>query len=253
MIELEAPTTWQELQTNVAQILGEAGFDAQVGVEQLMARGQVEIDVLAMDAESVPPILIACECKRWSVRVPQTVVHAFRTVVTDTGANLGLIVSAVGFQSGAFEAAAFSNVRLLNWAQFQEMFCERWFRTYMVPQMKTELDPLVEYTEPINSRNCRRADALPHAKREAFKKLRERHLGLAAALLPYVYSMRGVGDGASAPELPLRPRLSMVAGVGQQLPDDVLDAVALRQLLDALVRSWRAAIAEFDTIFGCRA
>jgi hypothetical protein len=31
-------------------------------------------------------------------RVPQTVVHSFRTVVIDSGANHGLIISSGGFQ-----------------------------------------------------------------------------------------------------------------------------------------------------------
>ncbi|MEA2557979.1 MAG: restriction system protein [Actinomycetota bacterium] len=38
-----------------------------------------------------------------------------------------------GFQAGAIEAAAYSNVRLLTWIEFQAMFALRWTNHYMVP------------------------------------------------------------------------------------------------------------------------
>jgi len=36
--------------------------------------------------------------------------------------DTGVIVSSAGFQEGAVEAAAYSNVRLLDWNDFQRMF-----------------------------------------------------------------------------------------------------------------------------------
>jgi len=58
------------------------------------------------------------ECKYWKRPIPQTVVHAFRTVVADSGANVGLIVSLNGFQAGADSAALLSNVHLIDWYIF---------------------------------------------------------------------------------------------------------------------------------------
>jgi hypothetical protein len=60
---------------------------------------------------ATPSQVYAIECKNWRKKVPRSVVHGFRTVVGDSGANWGAIVSLHGFQSGAYEAARYSNVR----------------------------------------------------------------------------------------------------------------------------------------------
>ena len=127
LIEGDAPTRWQELESKVAQILGECGYEVEVQKNVQLARGDVNIDVWADDHGS-PSNIIAVECKHWSTAVTKNVVHAFRTVVGDSGANTGLIVSSAGFQDGAVEAAAYSNVRLVDWDEFQEMFVARWLR-----------------------------------------------------------------------------------------------------------------------------
>jgi len=53
--------------------------------------------------------------------------HAFRTVVNDIGANLGYVISDSGFQSGARDAAANANIRLMTWKEFQAELFDRWF------------------------------------------------------------------------------------------------------------------------------
>ena len=67
-----------------------------------------------------------CECKLSSKPVSQHVVHSFRTVVADIGADIGIIISAKGFQRGAVAAAAMTNIRLLPWDEFQQTFENRW-------------------------------------------------------------------------------------------------------------------------------
>ena len=47
-------------------------------------------------------------------------------MVADSGAQAGFIVSEVGFQKGARDAVHKSNVTLLTWSEFQELFYERW-------------------------------------------------------------------------------------------------------------------------------
>jgi hypothetical protein len=54
------------------------------------------------------------------------------------GAHRGFIISSDGFQSGAHEAAEHSNVDLVNWSEFQRLFAERWFRTFMAPRLLKE-------------------------------------------------------------------------------------------------------------------
>lgn len=58
-------------------------------------------------------------------------------------------------------------------------------------------------------------------------------------------------DGPLIPDLPLRE--TMTDEFVARFPDPVLDAAALRPLLDALTQAYRGAIAEFDQVFGERA
>lgn len=257
LIEAERPATWQDLENRIAQILGECGYDVEVQRNVKLARGNVSIDVWADDHNS-PRNVIVVECKHWARPVTKNVVHGFRTVVGDSGANTGLLVSSSGFQDGAVEAAAYSNVRLLEWNEFQEMFVTRWFTQYMSPTVAGECDALHQYTEPINSRIFRKADALPDDRREQFKVLRERHLPLAVtnfAFHPVVLDNL-LPDGESpVPTLPLRSRTHRPRGAELDglVPDGVLDATALRPLMTALIDYSRLATTEFDEVFGQRA
>jgi restriction system protein len=178
LIEANPPGSWQDLEARVAQILTECGYEVERQKNIPLARGDVNIDVWA-DDHSSPQNIIVVECKHWATPVTKSVVHSFRTVVGDSGANTGLIVSSAGFQKGAVEAAAYSNVRLLDWTEFQTMFAVRWFRQYMSSTLEEQTDALHEYTEAMNSRILRKAGALSPDKQEQFRVLRERYFPLA--------------------------------------------------------------------------
>lgn len=200
MIEATAPGRWQDLETQVAQILKECGYDVEVQKNVQLARGDVNIDVWA-DDHSSPQNIIAVECKHWATPTTKNVVHGFRTVVGDSGANTGLIVSSAGFQEGAVEAAAYSNVRLLNWSEFQAMFAVRWFRQYMSPTLADQTDALREYTEPVNSDIVRKADALPTDRRERLEVLRERYTWLTVITIVFspVFTRHRPADAPAEP------------------------------------------------------
>lgn len=252
-IEGQLPGTWQELETTVGRILAESGYDVEVQKNVKLARGDVDVDVWA-DDHSSPPNVIAVECKRWKAAVPKHVVHAFRQVVGDSGSNTGLIVSAAGFQDGAIEAAAYSNVRLMDWDGFQSMFVARWIQRFMAPELRREADPLMEYTEPLNSRIFRKADALDEQHQQRFIELRQRHFSLGMGflrLLAEPFASPQSTGGLASLELPLRR--TMVDDYVSQFSAAVLDADALRPLLEALTTAYREAIAEFDEVFGGRA
>jgi hypothetical protein len=258
LIEASLPETWQELEVLVARILRECGYDVEVQRNvQLAGRGDVNIDVWADDHTS-PPNVIAVECKHWATPVTKHEVHAFRVVVGDSGANTGVIVSSAGFQSGTVEAAAYSNVRLLDWVEFQTMFVARWFRDYMAPTLTKETEALDDYTEPINSRVARMADALPPDRRDRFEVLRERHIQLAMVMfLFHPVSLKWLlpPNESPLPSLPLR--VSTKRPFGRDLeglvPDDVLGAPALRPLMVALIEHAKRATKEFDEVSGGRA
>lgn len=248
------PRGWRELQERVGVILQECGLKVEIEKNLETVRGTVNVDVYAEDSAARPAAVYLCECKHWRSAVPKTVVHAFRTVVSDQGANWGLIISSEGFQRGAYEAAASSNVRLLNWESFQELFIERWIDHYMLPRIREEADPLVEYTEPINSRIFRKADALPPESQKRFVELRREYSVLAFfALHLYVFppTMRD-----RLPQLPLKNALDG-GGVNtvarDQLPDDLLRAESLREFAGILCKHARAGVDAFDRLFGGRA
>jgi len=64
--------------------------------------------------------IIMCECKHWKANISQTVVHAFRTVVADTAANVGFIITTSNYQPGAIAASVLTNIRLRDWRGFQK-------------------------------------------------------------------------------------------------------------------------------------
>lgn len=108
-------------------------------------RGAVRVDVYAVKHSTPIPTIVICECKHWKKPVEQAVVYTVRSVCSDVGAHFGLIVSKVGFQSGAQETWASTNVHLLNFAEFQDTFFEEW-RTGIfmkLAQLAEPLQPLI--------------------------------------------------------------------------------------------------------------
>lgn len=119
------PKNWKELQSFVAEILNECGYITEIEKTIQTLRGKVEIDVYAEDKNSVG-IVILCECKFWKNNIPQAVVHSLRSIVNDSGASNGIIISKKGFQTGAIEAINNSNLTLVTWSEFQNLFLSKW-------------------------------------------------------------------------------------------------------------------------------
>jgi len=57
------------------------------------------------------------ECKHWKDPVSKLHVLALREIVSDLGADRGVILCETGFQSGAYEAAQFTNVQVSSLAE----------------------------------------------------------------------------------------------------------------------------------------
>lgn len=142
------PSDWHDLQNQVARLFNEAGYDAQSPKTINLVRGQAEIDVFVTAKHELLKTLI-CECKYWNSPIPQEKVHAFRTIVQDSGAMIGIIISLNGFQSGAIKAAEQSNVLLKTWAEFQQMLLVPWTnrKLDMISNMSY---PLAIYTDPYD-------------------------------------------------------------------------------------------------------
>jgi len=151
MIIEQEPENWQDLQALTAKVFTEMGCMPEVEKKIKTVRGTVEIDVYVQDQTHTPPLILLCECKHWSKRIPKNVVHAFRTVAADFGVNRGYIISKAGFQSGALEAAQNSNIVLLDWLEFQQTFYSRWVRS-MTEKLYEYADIIFEYMDVLDDR-----------------------------------------------------------------------------------------------------
>jgi hypothetical protein len=120
------PSTWQELEAMVAQAFDEMGYESHQNHEVMTVRGTVKIDVHAIKKTTPIPTVVLCECKYWNKAVEQNVIYGFRSVCSDIGAHFGLIISKVGFQTGAKETREATNIHLLSFIEFQETFFEEW-------------------------------------------------------------------------------------------------------------------------------
>lgn len=122
-------SNWKDLQDKVCDFFNDMGYEAEVSkVVELAGRGKKEIDVYVKDSLASHNQLYLVECKHWSHRVPQEVVHAFKFVMESTGASTGFIISKKGFQSGAHAAARFTNIQLLTFEELQHLYGREWFR-----------------------------------------------------------------------------------------------------------------------------
>ena len=232
MITLSVPTNWQDLQNQVAKILTECGFNVDVEKTITTVRGDVEVDVYAEETVKGRKYIILCECKHWKANIPKNVIHGFRTVMQDVGANSGYVIVTSDFQSGAFTAAELTNIDLVTWEQFQELFNESWLENYFSPTVTEELDRLMGFTEPlVQPWMCK----IPDKDVEIVKTLRDKYLPLCVLAMGFSTYM-GMINKREFPELPIRGRFNDRYKEGAWLPDEVLDATGYRELLNSMVK-----------------
>lgn len=240
MITQKEPNTWQDLQIWTALILSECGIDAQTEVTLETVRGHVEIDVLAIENVQGREHKVLIECKNWKAKVPQNIVHGFRTVVNDIGANVGYIVSKAGFQSGAYEAAANTNIKLLTWWEFQEAFENQWYWNHLSNQAYEQLDGLCSYLEPIPAMSAWDR-YLDEPDIDRLKEMYQQHLPLGVlifALQPFMAMLPGRRERI---RLPLGDRASEYGN----LPEKLTSQAGYREFLDELVRYSNPILNEF--------
>jgi restriction system protein len=239
MLTVETPSDWQGLQTMVGTILSECGMTVELEKLVKTARGAVRIDVYAEELISGRKHTILCECKYWGRAVPQAIIHGFRAVVGDIGANTGYIISIGGFQSGAFDASQLTNVELLTWDEFQEAFQATWIEAYMIPQVTEQLDPLLSYVEPLLPKWY---SLLSSDDKADFDNLKHQYIGLGAIAMIFTSYMQTLGTSIRA--LPLSSR---DAGY-DYLPRDVADATGYRDLFALILRYGEEAISKFRVL-----
>jgi restriction system protein len=243
MITNSTPADWQLLQTEVGRILSECGFTVEVEKKLTSPRGTIELDVYAEETIRGRRYAIACECKHWKSRIPQTVIHSFRTVVQEIGANVGYIISLEGFQSGAIAASELTNLSLVTWQEFQLLFEESWYEEFFTNEIDRKLDGLMTYAEPFLPAWFER---MSDADKNTYFGLKERY-DLFGMIMQSLGPYSRVLNKGPIPTLPLRARLRQNPML-KTIPDHILDETAYRELLEASIQYGESALAEFRVL-----
>jgi hypothetical protein len=239
MITTHHPTDWRDLQRQVGRILEECGFDVEVERVLDTVRGRVEIDVFGIEEVKGRPYTVLCECKNWTRNVSQDAIHAFRTVVHDVGANVGYVISSAGFQSGAHRAADHTNLQLMTWTEFQQVFEPAWIENFLLRTVVDRIDPLFSFIEPILPRWF---SELGEKAQAEYMRLHNHYNAFGWLMMLFTPYHAAIGP---IPSLPLREHASPSVLAAGTVPAEVLDAVAYREFLEVALPYGEAAIAEF--------
>lgn len=104
---------WRVYQEATAEVFRRLGCNALVDYRAKGVRATHDIDVYATFLRSGILCTWVIECKLWKTRVPKEKVLALKSIIDDLGADRGIMVSEVGFQPGAQDAARGSNITLV--------------------------------------------------------------------------------------------------------------------------------------------
>jgi hypothetical protein len=106
-------TDWREYQAATCDVFRRLGCNAQVDFHAKGVRAEHDVDVYATFLRSGILCTWIVECKLWKSRVPKEKVMALKAIVEDLGADRGIIISELGFQPGAQDAARGANITLV--------------------------------------------------------------------------------------------------------------------------------------------
>ncbi|MDF9620331.1 restriction endonuclease [Pseudomonas entomophila] len=111
--------TWYQFQEDICSYFRSIGASAETNVTMQGVRTSHDVDVLVRTKYLGEDLVWIVEAKQWKSRVNKLQVLALRTIVEDVGADRAFIISEVGFQSGAYEAAESSNVKLKTYEELK--------------------------------------------------------------------------------------------------------------------------------------
>lgn len=242
IITAEIPEKWERLEHLVAAILAECGMDAQSNVNLTLPRGSVDVDVLAVENVNGIIYRIICECKNWRTNVPREKVHAFRTVIQETGANKGYIISRVGFQSGVLDAATATNIDLTTFLHFQELYFEKWFarRCWDIENANKGFHT---YYEPFGKPGY--SHLISDKERSAYDAVWNKYLFAGLMLRPFAPYSRMLRP-VPPPDLPFD--VSEMEMMSVDVPSDIKAIVGYREFLSLLERYAQVGHAELRRV-----
>lgn len=197
------PVDWRDLQNKVCLLLSQSGFDAETEKVVSTPRGEVEIDVFAIDPKSIDKITYVVECKNWCAPVNQSVIHAFTTVMNETGSNIGYVISKAGFQNGAVKYSDHTNIKLFSFIELQNHYYKSWIMNYFAPQLENYVGRCNLYVEPCNRARDRAVASLNESKKNVFWSLVDKYgnfiitLEIMAGSINYLMKVKAEVDYTS--------------------------------------------------------
>lgn len=247
MIENPNPRNWRVLQAGVCRILNEIGLTAEIGKVVDTPRGKVQIDVFAVDEQSVDNIKYIVECKNWAKAVPQSVVHSFTTVMHEVAANIGFIVSKRGLQAGATQYTQHTNIVGLSYADFQHRYFKVWYEKYFVTKIGDVVDPLAQYVEPFNSHRDKKFNNLSKSKQRKYFTLLKKYQALGISMAFFEFPRYSQHFAKEPPERIDKIKETIEATLGGSLR---LKSIYFRDLLHEIIRLIEDVTSKFNAVFG---
>ena len=107
---------WKEYQNEAADFFRSLGLEASTDVTLKGVRTTHDVDVLVKIDISGFSVRWIIECKYWQTPVTKIHVLALREIISDLGADRGIVLCEMGFQRGAIEAANLTNVQVTSLA-----------------------------------------------------------------------------------------------------------------------------------------
>lgn len=235
------PNDWKDLQNKVSEILEQCGFNVKTELIVKTARGEVELDVYAEEMVKGRKYSIVCECKYWKANIPQNVVHGFRTIINDLGCNIGYLISTSDFQSGSLNTSKYTNVELLTWDTFLDLFMESWYESYLSPQIAYRLGPLLSYTEPILPKWFNK---MTESDKKAFLKLKDKYDLFGSLIMIFTPYAKMINNN-TIPCLPLYDRIVENKNFINQIPVEILIESGYKEFFEKCCEFGAIAIGEF--------
>lgn len=186
---------WKDLQRKVKELFSEMDYETDESKKvDLAGRGKKEIDVYIKDNLASINQTYLVECKFWNEKVPQEIVHAFKTVMEETGANTGFIISKKGFQKGSYEATRYTNIHLFTFEELQHKYGNEWLRKKTI-----KLETVIKELRQIHHMHFDQFNKLPvfnnmffyneeHSKKLSFYHQLITNLSITNIPKSYIYS-----------------------------------------------------------------
>ena len=119
VIQNKVMADWDDYQEETAAFFRSIDLEAETNVTLKGVRTSHDIDVVVRSNHVGFNLLWLVECKHWNRAVSKLHVLGLREIVSDIGADRGILMAEKGFQSGALEAAQLTSVQLTSLAELK--------------------------------------------------------------------------------------------------------------------------------------